>query len=242
MFIVGCMLLSLSPMLLNLGTRASLPRWMTPGQDHLIDFNTTSSFDFVVSRYHEPARVVAQQINHLYELPSIKSQDVRVIVYSTGEDNIDDFRATLQHALHHSLEVIIEPRKNVGREAAAYLHHILYRYDNLSDHTLFMQAEMDNPHLLQQRVKDYLIPQTGFLSLSSTQEYCSSIKNCWDHSRWGEDPEILGDIYTRANPHAVATDFTLTYRGQFIASRARIQGQEKQFAGHVDELRECGAQ
>ncbi|KAI5204018.1 hypothetical protein AUEXF2481DRAFT_8096 [Aureobasidium subglaciale EXF-2481] len=224
MFIAGCMLLSL----LNLGTRVSLSRWTTPGHIHLIDFNTTSSFDFVVSRYHEPARVIAQQINRLCELPNTKSQDVRVIVYSTGEDNIVKFRADLQNALHPSLEVIVEARKNIGREAAAYLHHILHRYDNLSDHTLFMQAEMDYPHLLQQRAKDYLIPQTGFLSLSSTQQYCSSTNDCWDHSRWGENPEILGDIYTRANPHAIATDFTLTYRGQFIASRIRILGQEKQ--------------
>ncbi|KAI5274734.1 hypothetical protein E4T47_02221 [Aureobasidium subglaciale] len=192
------------------------------------NLNTTSSFDFVVSRYHESVRVIAQQIDRLRELPNIKSRKVRVIVYNTGEDSIDKFRAALQNALPSSLEVIVEPRKNVGREAAAYLHHILHRYDNLSDHTLFMQAEMDHPHLLQQRVKDYLIPQTGFLSLSSTQQYCSSTVNCWDHSRWGENPEILSDIYLRANPHAVATDFTLTYRGQFIASRARLLGQEKQ--------------
>lgn len=124
--------------------------------------------------------------------------------------------------------MIVEHRPNVGREGAAFLHHITSQYDNLADHTLFMQAQLHQPRHVQRLLQSYFVPQTGFLSLSSLQDVCSSCDGCWDHSTWSESQVILEDVYSRANNSSKCKSFVLTYRGQFVASRSRIQAPGKE--------------
>jgi hypothetical protein len=52
-----------------------------------------------------------------------------ILIYNKGEDNIDNFPEN---------KIIKLP--NLGREGGTYLHHIIANYDNLSDYTLFTQA------------------------------------------------------------------------------------------------------
>ena len=52
-----------------------------------------------------------------------------IIIYNKGEDNLDTFPKQ---------KVVKLP--NLGREGGTYLHHIIQNYDNLSDYTIFTQA------------------------------------------------------------------------------------------------------
>ncbi|KAH0265915.1 hypothetical protein KCU91_g11117, partial [Aureobasidium melanogenum] len=186
--------------------------------------NTTRSLDFVVSRFDESAAQVAQQINSLYALPSIDSLESRLVVYSTGGDEIDHFAKDLRQFLHPGISLLVSQRPNVGREAAAYLTHVLSNYHNLSDHTFFLQAEMHSPYLVYPRLENYFVPQTGFLSLSDTHyDSNTCVRQPWDHSTWSEDPEVLDAIYRQANITG-CKDYALTYRGQFIVSRDAFRG------------------
>ncbi|KEQ73917.1 hypothetical protein M436DRAFT_8898, partial [Aureobasidium namibiae CBS 147.97] len=180
------------------------------------------TLDFVVSRYNEPASQLAHQINTLHLLPNINSLATRLIVYNTGSDSILTYKRQIQSTLHPSIPVTIIQRENIGREAAAYLTHILTPPFPHASHTFFLQAEMHSPSLALARVRDYFIPNTGFLSLSSTHRTSNTCSHQpWDHSTWSESPAILSPIFSALNI-SDCIDYTLTYRGQFIVSARRI--------------------
>lgn len=186
------------------------------------------SLDFVVSRYAESASLLASNLQPLLELKATQDRAVRIVVYDTGEeDRNSSFREELQHALRSPTDIVVEHRPNVGREGAAFLHHITSRWNDLAHHTLFMQAGLHQPRHVRRLLRNYFVPQTGFLSLVSSRDSCSSCDGCWDHSAWSESQTIMENIYSRANHGSKCKDFYLTYRGQFVASRNRIQSPGK---------------
>lgn len=232
-FLAVCILLSISLILSCHTLPRPSSRWIPRHSHSDLSLNTTRSLDFVVSRFNEPAVQVARQINSLYALSSIGSLASRLVVYSTGDDDTDAFTRDLQQLLHPAIGLIVSQRSNVGREAAAYLNHILLNYHNLSDHTSFLQAEMHSPNLVYPRLEDYFDPQTGFLSLSDTHYHLNTcIHQPWDHSTWSEDPKVLSDIYEQANITG-CKDYTLTYRGQFVVSRSRVLAQNKELYSYL---------
>lgn len=189
----------------------------------------TNSLDVVVSIYKESAISLADNLEPLLELEAMRNRATRIVVYSTGDnDRNSTFETDLQHALRSQPQITVEHRANVGREGAAFLHHITSQWNYLADHTLFMQAELHQPGHVRRLLQNYLVARTGFLSLSSLQDSCSSCNGCWDHSTWSESQTVLEDIYSRANSGAKCKGFVLTYRGQFVASRNRIRSPGKQ--------------
>lgn len=232
-FLAVCILFSISLMLSCHTSPRPSSRWIPRHDRSDQPLKATRSLDFVVSRFDESAAQVAQQINSLYALPAIGSLASRLVVYSTGDDDTAEFTKDLQQSLHPAISLTVSQRPNVGREAAAYLNHILSNYHNLSDHTFFLQAEMHSPNLVYPLLEDYFKPRTGFLSLSDTHYHMNTcIHQLWDHSTWSEDPEVLGDIYDQANITG-CKDYALTYRGQFVVSRSRILAQNKQLYTHM---------
>lgn len=220
-FAVVCMLLAISPLLFAQTSAHPSPHWI-PRDQLATPFNTTQTLDFVVSRYNEPATQLAHQMNALHALPNINSLSSRLIVYSTGSDSIITYERQLQSLVHASVNVSVITRDNVGREAATYLTHMLSPPFLLASHTFFLQAEMHSPFLALPRVRDYFVPNTGFLSLSSTHQTSNTCSpQPWDHSTWSESPSILSPIFS-ALDITQCVDYAFTYRGQFIVSAQRI--------------------
>ncbi|KAG9655807.1 hypothetical protein KCU95_g14103, partial [Aureobasidium melanogenum] len=233
-FLVVCFFLSVSLILSCHVSPRSSSRWVPRHNRSDFSSNTTRSLNFVVSRFDESAAQIAHQINSLYALPTVESLASRLVVYSTGDDDTDKFAKDLQQSLHPAIDLTVSQRPNVGREAAAYLSHILSNYHNLSDHTFFLQAEMHSPNLVYPRLENYFVPQTGFLSLSDTHRHFNTcIHQPWDHSTWSEDPEVLDAIYKQANITGCCKDYALTYRGQFVVSRPRILAQNELLYSHL---------
>ncbi|KAG9941105.1 hypothetical protein KCU85_g9711, partial [Aureobasidium melanogenum] len=223
-FLVICVFLSVSLILSSHAPPPVSSRWIPRHDRSEFSSNTARSLDFVVSRFDESAAQVAQQINSLYALPSSNSLASRLVVYSTGGDDTDKFTKDLQQLLHPAINLKVSQRPNLGREAAAYLTHILSNYHNLSDHTFFLQAEMHSPNLVYPRLENYFVPQTGFLSFSDADYNLNTCAHqLWDHSTWSEDPKVLNTIYKQANITG-CKDYALTYRGQFIVSRDAFRG------------------
>ncbi|KAH0366721.1 hypothetical protein KCU65_g5038, partial [Aureobasidium melanogenum] len=232
-FLVICILLSVSLILSGHASPRVSSRWVPRHDRSDFSSDTTRSLDFVVSRFDESAAQVAQQINSLHTLSTIGSLATRLVVYSTGGNDTDEFTKDLQQLLHPAISLLVSQRPNVGREAAAYLTHILSNYHNLSDHTFFLQAEMHSPNLAQPRLEDHFVPQTGFLSLSDADYHLNTCDHQpWDHSTWSEDPKVLDAIYEQASITG-CKDYALTYRGQFIVSKSRILAQNKQLYLHL---------
>jgi hypothetical protein len=222
-FVGTCLLLSISPLLFAPGSPQTSPHRM-PRDDRLATPSTTTrTLDFVVSRYDESAIQLARQINLLHSLPNIRFLDTRLIVYNTGSDNKEIYKSYLQQHLHPSINITIIQRQNVGREAAAYLTHILSPpHQPFASHTFFLQAEMHSASLVLPRVNDYFIANTGFLSLSDTHQGTNTCaQHPWDTSTWSESPSVLSPIFTALNI-TKCVDYAFTYRGQFIVSAQRI--------------------
>jgi len=185
------------------------------------------SFDIVVSYHDESLPDLINTLTSFLVLPNVAPLAQRVILYAKATDSpIAELQQNLTLGLPPSTSVQVTELPNVGREGETYLHHILDNYDNatgLADHTLFLQAEMHDPWYMRPRITQYFMPQTGFLSLWHTSTLCSSCTGCRDHSTWNPDPQLLQSVFRDSNNGSECVDMVPTYRGQFIASAARIR-------------------
>ncbi|KAI3321173.1 hypothetical protein HD806DRAFT_503198 [Xylariaceae sp. AK1471] len=175
--------------------------------------------DIVIARYDEPIEQVVRTAQLALELPNIVGRKVRTIVYNKGVLNETELVANFPI----QSRLMIRQLENVGREADTYLTHTLDSEQDWASHTLFLQAEPHDPSYLQARLRDYLVEETGFLSLSHVRNFCPSCDECNDHSGWSEDGKVLRDIFERANPDKPCQDISLTYRGQFVVSSRRMK-------------------
>lgn len=192
--------------------------------DH--SYRAANNLDVVVSRFAESREDLVTTLGGV--MGEIRSQHPRIFIYDKAS-NIDHDKEAFEvfkedlSALGFT-DVIVKALDNNGREADAYLDHITSQWDHLANHTLFMQADIHEMDMLTQRLRDYYVPSTGFLSLSYAGSFCASCTGCADLSWWREMPQVLGDLYSGANHGAQCQDVVLTYRGQFIVSAARLRG------------------
>ncbi|KAI0389073.1 hypothetical protein F5Y17DRAFT_450459 [Xylariaceae sp. FL0594] len=175
--------------------------------------------DIVIARYDEPIDQIVETTQLALDLTNVAGRKVRTIVYNKGMLNETELQAKFPAQSH----LVVRELENVGREADTYLAHALDSEQDWASHTLFLQAEPHTPSYLQARLRDYLVEETGFLSLSHVRNFCPSCDTCNDHSGWSEDGGVLREIYERANPQRTCRDITLTYRGQFVVSARRMR-------------------
>jgi len=175
--------------------------------------------DIVIARYDEPIDQVIETAQLALDLTNVAGRKVRTIVYNKGMLNETEFQMKFPVQSH----LVVRELENVGREADTYLAHALDSEQDWASHTLFLQAEPHTPSYLQARLRDYLVEETGFLSLSHVRNFCPSCDTCNDHSGWAEDGAVLRDIFERANPQKTCRDISLTYRGQFVVSSRRMK-------------------
>lgn len=185
--------------------------------------------DIVIARYDEPIEQVVRTAELALGLPNIIGRKVRTIVYNKGVINETELiaRFPIQSRL------LVRQLDNVGREADTYLTHALDSEQDWASHTLFLQAEPHDTGYLQARLRDYLVEETGFLSLSHVRNFCSSCDQCNDHSGWSEDGAVLRDLFERANPGKPCRDISLTYRGQFVVSSRRMKDTSRELLEYL---------
>ena len=212
------------PTLLCLTLNPDLDQWqpVTPVLD--VSYPAPRPLDVVVSRYGESVDTLAWQLRSIISLPNVRDLSPNIIIYNKNNATHEPaFISQLSVELGAGINISMRTRPNLGREAVTYLDHIVSEWDDLASHTLFVQAEMHHSWLVQSRIADYFVPQTGFISLSP-YGLCEDCDQCGDHSRWSEQGSVLKNIYSRANSGQECRDLVLTYRGQFIASASRIRG------------------
>jgi hypothetical protein len=206
-------------------------------------YQSPRALDIVIAQYEESASEVARHVNELFTLPVIAHLSPDVIIYSKFEtpSNTSAFLEELYGYLMTSSTPVVTMRTlpNVGRETDTYLEHITTQWDNLANHTLFMQAGVHyGPSAYVSRIRDYFVPSTGFLSLAPPGGFCSSCEDCHDRD-WAEDPDLLRDLYGDFNGQTECANVVLTYRGQFLASAARLRGNSiEPYQRWLYELRE----
>jgi hypothetical protein len=182
-----------------------------------------SELEIVIARYAEPAAEVARVLESLLAAKSVRAVHARVTIYNKNTDTME-FERDLRASLASKVNVSCHALENVGREADTYLRHILSNWDNLANHTLFAQAEVEGLSSTVGWIDTFFNPRTGFLQLSYEGHMCADCSHCGE---WTDDPAVLSELFSLANPNRQCRNLVWTFRGQFIVSGARIRANGK---------------
>ena len=184
-------------------------------------YNSTSALDIVMSIYREPPSHITTTFSLLTSLPAIGTKSPRLILYTKDPAA----NLTLLQQQTNATKVLQLP--NVGREGHTYLHHIISSWDDLAAQTFFLQASIHNPREFAARVNDYYTPQTGMLSLGFSGQSCEC-NNCGDRFGWQDRSGIVEQTWKEVfNQTCGEQRVLLSYKGQFVASAARVRANEK---------------
>ena len=207
----------------NFTIRSVAPQATEPSLD--LTYTPPAEAEIVISMHHESVGAVSDLIASLKAIPSFSSALVHV--YTKNEE------ANLDSIQQQTGADNITSLANVGREGETYLNHIIYKWDSLAGHTLFIQGDVHNPREIFPRIRDYYDPdKTGMLSLGFSGNVCDC-QNCGDH--WGWSDDMVYNIYKEVYPRRVCSKLLLSYKGQFIASARRIRGLSKRVYEELHE-------
>lgn len=171
-------------------------------------------FDLVVNMYREKAKGVSSIVNEILSSSPLSANN-RVFIYNKDEETREpELRAEFPKA-----EIVHRP--NVGREGETFLYHILSQWDDLARHTLFMQALPDDFEEFIRRIRQSFVLETGMLSLSFVSTVCDC--HLCNDPYWHDYSGMMAETYELAN-NASCGWLLLSYKGQFVASAARIRG------------------
>lgn len=193
-----------------------------------LDYAPSSILDIVISMYDEPFEKILETVHLVTSISSIGSSQPRLYFYAK------DSQTDVKQLQDHFPSAIIQLLPNVGREGQTYLYHMISHWDDLANHTVFLQAETHNPREMVPRIRDYFGADTGMLSLSFSGSTCN-----WDScgDRFWQDPSgIVQSTYQRANGNRTTDRILLSYKGQFIASAGRIRGIDRKVYEDLHEL------
>jgi hypothetical protein len=170
--------------------------------------------------YREPIEDVAHFISSLEHTQHLS--DATVTIY------IKDFDADVNHIRQRTGATRVTKLPNIGREGETYLNHITTHWDKLAKHTIFLQADVHNSREFYPRLRNYFDPErTGYLNLGAA-ETCHC-KDCGDRNFWSDNAGLFPQYYARVynTSSSACEDVSMSYKGQFIASAARIRGIDK---------------
>ncbi|KAL6149942.1 hypothetical protein ACJBU6_11468 [Exserohilum turcicum] len=183
-----------------------------------LGYEANGPLEIVISMYKERTSDVASLISRLQSMPDMSQALVTIYL---KDSEADEERVKQETAAHNVIKL-----PNVGREAETYLNHILTRWDNLAERTVFLQADVHNPREFYPFFERYFrANQTGFLNLGWVGNVCNS-DECGDKHGWQDETELFPEIQSRID-HSVRDGVLLSYKGQFIATAARIRGIDK---------------
>jgi hypothetical protein len=188
-------------------------------------FVPSADLDIVVAAYERPGAQISNDLNTLLNTLTLRDVKTRVFIYDKGNDTVS-LKQDIRETISDGTEIIVANLENEGREGATYLHHIVSHWDELARHTLFIQEQAHDFVLLTQRLADYLVEETGFMSLSYEGKLW---KQCeYLHANlWPGTTRAVSLVLDKVRSDEVCRDLVLTYRGQFVVSGARIRGHEK---------------
>lgn len=206
----------------------------------VVDTNRTLSI--VVAHYNEPIPALLETLNHILALNAVTDIPTSLHLYTKHPTTSTKDLASSLDAITPLLvsAPTVQRLPNLGREGGTYLHHMLN--NSLSTHTMFLQAEVHNERAMLKRLEDYFIEETGFLSIGFSGKGCD-LGSCMDSWGWRDRFGHLSWLYTKmfATPPPVEGRMVLSYKGQFIVSRARVEevlGEKKEGGGKAGVLKE----
>ncbi|KAH0545251.1 hypothetical protein FGG08_000705 [Glutinoglossum americanum] len=192
----------------------SVDHSVTPHLD--MHFRPTHRFDIVISMYDEDPQDVARILSAIQATNYISTLSHRIFIYTK---HLDADEASLKSTIGAD---VVEKLENRGREGGTFLHHILHRWDDLAEQTMFIQAHVHNMREFVPRLNNYLRSNTGMLSLGFAGVLCDC-NACSDRWGWSDDYGLVSPTYQQIY-NRTCSQALLAYKGQFVASARRIRG------------------
>ena len=189
------------------------------------DDNSPADFDVVVSFYDRPVDEVIGDLNAILDLQPLRQLRKRVFIYDKS-GAIVEMQEQLGAKLRNDTSLITKQLENFGREGGTYLHHIATQWDELARHTLFIQEHAHDFELMNERIADYLVPETGFMSLSYQGNLWDTCGDSRSHRLPGFS-RAVAHIQQTIRPDSQCHEAILTFRGQFLASATRIRNNSR---------------
>ncbi|KAM3089535.1 hypothetical protein ACMFMG_001121 [Clarireedia jacksonii] len=182
------------------------------------DFVAQSRFYIVVSMYDEDPTSVGMMLSSIKVTAFLNTVETRVVLYIK---NPTSDLSELQDATGAD---IVGRLENLGREGGTCLHHIIKNWDHLANQTMFTQAHAHNLRELIPRIDNFLVPNTGMLSLGFTGVLCNC-QNCADRWGWEDKWALLPILHKELHRNNTCSEpVLLSYNGQLMASARRIRG------------------
>jgi hypothetical protein len=197
--------------------------------DH--EYKSVVPLEIVISMYKEPVGDVSNLIATLNGEP--KTTGALVTIYNKDRD-ADTESIRMKTGADRVIQL-----PNVGREGETYLYHINHQWDELAQHTIFLQADIHNPREFYTRLWSYFDSnRTGFLSLGWSG--ACNCKDCSDRFSWRDTTGLLPFYHNKIDKSTECKDILFSYKGQFVVSAGRIRGISKTiysdlWRGFVDE-------
>jgi hypothetical protein len=176
----------------------------------------------VVSAYSESLSSIRTSFGRITSIPAISALNPNIVVYTKHPtDDLSEIATSLD--LPSVSQIFRLPNK--GREGGTYLTHLLTNWNNLAEHTLFIQGDIHNREKFLHRLEDFFSPNsTGFLPLGFARKTCV-LTDCVDDWGWRDRFHHLSSFYTsRYREIAPPLRMLLTYKGQFVVSARRVRG------------------
>ncbi|KAF3912285.1 hypothetical protein AA313_de0203600 [Arthrobotrys entomopaga] len=205
--------------------------WQRAGKGNIVSnwlsvpsHGAARGFDIVVSHYKEDFESLGAFIDGLRSISKINDLKPNLIIY-TKNNQSDIYKIK---GIMGASEVIVLP--NEGRETATYFYHIMQRWEDLANHTLFIQAGPHNVDRVIDRLRSYFEPsRTGILDLGFRDLRLCNCLDCKDEFGWVDEARIIPDLMAEA--HHVKCDkdtkVSISYKGQFVVSARRIRSVKK---------------
>lgn len=197
-----------------------------------LSYTPTRKLDIIISMNTESPSKINFGLTQIRSIAAFSDLDPHVVIYfrDPKSDMLD-----VQKQTHAAAVKKLGP---TGGDDDTYLSHIVEQWDNLAEHTLFLNAGFKDLPKVQARIEDYFKHSTGVLSLASGYRSCPC-ESCDDP--WGSKgglsriPEIFAAVYSEICP---TTNVLLSNSGQFIVSAKRIRGTPKHVYEHLRTLLE----
>lgn len=197
-----------------------------------LSYTPTRKLDIVITMNTETPSKVDFGLTQIKGIAAFAGLDPHVIIY------FRDLKSDMLYIQEQTHAAAVKKLGPIGGDDDTYLSHIVEQWDDLAEHTLFLNGGFNDLPKMESRIEDYFKPNTGVLSLSSGYRSCSC-KSCEDP--WGSKgdlsriPEIFAAVYSEICP---VSNILLSNSGQFIVSAKRIRGSPKHAYEHLRTLLE----
>lgn len=200
----------------------------TPDQS----YKPTRKLDIIISMNSEIPSKVGFGLKQIKAITAFTGLDPHVVVY------FKDPKLDQVYIQSQTGAAAVRKVGTTGGDDSTYLTHIVEQWDDLAEHTLFLNADFKDIAKVSGRIEDFYKPNTGVLSLGARYGscHCESCKDPWgSKENLSRVPEIFSTVYSELCP---PSSVLLSSSGQFIVSARRIRGTPKHAYQHLKTLLE----